>query len=461
MNQNNIAMDEKYVNLRDMLFYVLKKWKLLLLFLIIGAMIGIAVSLVQMSASSFDSQKKKIDSMVKSQNGYEKVDLEKVRQYKDAVDEYNAAVSSEQNSNRLKIGTRVWIATHTYFVTTTQENINLVSAYISGILNKTEDVQTLYENSGSDWTYDEFATTISISFKAYDATVTPSGELATLTRNASVTVRAWAEEEEDAVNLLNQLNDLYMQTINEIESIYPENFTNRRLRDSLKNSTVSTLTTLRENLKEKRVGAYNTMIKLGNNLSENEKLYYNVYYNKSYSPGIGFSKKWPVGAAIGVMFAGIVILIICFLADPRIKNENEISSVYGYNVLAIMARVRKKVRGLDALIQKWENNSKAPVNNKEYLKMALQTLDIRRGVASGDSNDATISRLAQNIAETDMRFIEAGSLAVDPEAQIKAKNADGVVFIIRLWYTKSYDFERDIEVARNLDTAVLGVVVIR
>ena len=38
---------------------------------------------------------------------------------------------------------------------------------------------------------------------------------------------------------------------------------------------------------------------------------------------------------------------------------------------------------------------------------------------SGDVNDATISRLAATIAESDPRFIEAGSLSVDPEAQIK------------------------------------------
>ena len=459
MNQENINREDKYVNLRDMFFYILKKWKLLCMLFLIGALVGSAVSFIKMSNSSLESQKKIVDALVQSQTAFEKVDLEKVRQYKEAVDDYNSAVNAEQSSNRLKIESKVWVATHTYFLTTTQKNINLVNAYISGILNKTEDVQMLYENSGSEWTYDEFATTISISFKEYEAPVAATDELAS--RNATVTVRAWDEKQENAVSLLNQLNDLYMQTISEIEDIFPENFSNKFLRDSLKYSTVSTLTSLRESLKEKRISAYNTMSKLSSNLGENEVLYYNVYYNENYNPKSGFSKKWPVAAAIGFVLAGAIAFGIIYLMNPSIKNENEISLIYGYNVLAIMARIRKKVKGPDALIQRWENKGKAPVNNKDYLRTALQTLDIRRGVASGDVNDPTISRLAANIAESDLRFIEAGSLAVDPEAQIKVKNADGVVFIVRLWYTKSYDFERDIEVARNLDTAVLGVIVIR
>ena len=459
MNQDNRER-EKNIYLRDMFFYVLNKWKLLLILVLIGAILGGAVSVMKMSENSLESQKKRIDALVKSQVSFENIDLEKVRQYNDSVTDYNNAVATEQNSNRLKIGTKVWVGTHTYFLTLSQENINLVNAYITGILSRDDNLQMLYDNSGTDWTYDEFATTVSISFKAYEAVTTVTGEINPV-RNATVTVRAWAEDQDDAVDLLNQLNDLYNQSTYNLELMYPGSFSSERITATMRNSTVSTLTSLRDSLREKRVTAYNNMTKLGKNLSDNEMLYYNIYYNDDYNPSGAFPKKWLIAFAAVLLIAGIIFFCIRYLLDSSIKNENDIGQIYGFNTLAIMARVRKKTKGPAALIQRWDNKGKAPINNKEYLKMSLQTLDIRRGVVSGDVNDATISRLAATIAESDPRFIEAGSLSVDPEAQIKVKNADGVVFIVRLWYTKTYDFERDIEVARNLDSAVLGVIVIR
>ena len=212
---------------------------------------------------------------------------------------------------------------------------------------------------------------------------------------------------------------------------------------------------------EERVTAYNALVKLEKTLKDDEVMYYKLNYT-DYTIKNSFNKKLPVFGALGLGFAGLAFLLLYYIFSKDVKSEEEIDHVPGLKILAALdADGAKAKKGIDKAIRKWENKGRIPANDRNYLKAVLNTMDISRGVVSGDLKDHASAAVMRYIVEQDARFIESGNLATDAEAQFKAKACEGIVLVIHLKETGKALLRRNMEIAENLDRPVIGAVVIR
>ena len=212
---------------------------------------------------------------------------------------------------------------------------------------------------------------------------------------------------------------------------------------------------------EERVAAYNALAKLEKTLNADEIMYYKLNYT-DYTIKNPFSKKLPVLGAVGLCFLGLLVLVLNYIFSKSVKSEEEIHAAAGLKIIALLDAEGAKTKNvISQAIKRWEDKGRLPANDRNYLKAALKTMDLSRGVVSGDLKDHASAAVMRYIVEQDARFIESGNLATDAEAQLKAKACEGIVLVIHLKETGKAMLERNMEVAENLDRPVAGAVVIR
>ena len=455
---NKIWNGKREMSIGGMLFYILKKWRVLVALVLIGALAGCGISL---SAMKYDSRAA-LEALVTGFSD-EDANKEKVRQYADYVALYESQVKREENSLILKMDANsVWTGGAEWLITTDEENIDAICARFNSVLLRDGTLQEILDRSGLDCSEDDFRQMI--TFAA--AKVTPDqmtvveGQTTNRVRYAKATISVWYTDEQACRKILDDLTVLMSEVDGELaaefsgayESSLLSNYMNFGYSDGLKKQQINTLNT--------RMGYLKTLIQLKNELTPNEMSCYKYYYEEPEEETTGFSKVWPAGLAIVFAVIGVAWFAFTYLLDGHLKDEEELGSMFGLKVLGVTEE-EKKHGLIDKWLRKLEYKNSSRAVDCDYLRAYLGTMKVGKMAICVDSSDGELKKLAGELAQESKQITVAGDLAADSAAPGIVSESDGIVLITRMGKSAYTGLRHIAELANGMEKKIVGAIIVR
>lgn len=176
------------------------------------------------------------------------------------------------------------------------------------------------------------------------------------------------------------------------------------------------------------------------------------------NPLRGFSLKKTILGAFVALFLAACWFALRYVLDRSIKDVDEIKRRYG---LAIIGSVNNQPlkTGLDGLLDKLEHRNNV-VHDREYVADAIRPVDCESMLLVGDSSDADTADMMNWVSSNDGRCAVSGFLATDKDALAKASDCSGIILFVRMWKTTSIELIHELETASHLGKRIIGVVTV-
>ena len=450
---------EKIINLRDLFFYVLKKWRWLCLFLIIGLAVGSLYSYKQVR----DNQPEVIEARILAMNEND-LDMARIKQYADYKALYQNQLDSEEDSILLKLDPQaVWTGEVRYFISATRDNIDSISAEYSSLLRQTDIIERMIQAYGSDITERQIRDLVVTGFtkNAVDSDISLEDTYKLRTGIAYATVTA--PDENTCRALITQLRTILGNTNNDLVAEYGTDFSARDLNEYVQFGYSSNVQAALQSAVETRRGYLTQIANLEKEMAADEKLYYEYHYEseKEKTPA-GFSKKWVIVLGLGMVVLCAGWFVVKYVFDCHIKTVEEFKMFYDISVLGIVGTGQKKNFFIDRWIYHWEQKGKMAINNVAYVSSVISSMSFDKAVISGSDEIVSIGSksITEILSNEDNRLIATGDLGEDNKAQTVLRESDGAILIAKLYRSKNAGIRREIDVAEVAGKKILGVVVI-
>lgn len=446
-NRKGYEMDEESIDLKELLFYILRKWRVLILAGLIGIVLGAGIQMIM--------PEKTIDDLK-----MEELHLKEIGQYARYQQLYDEQLEKEATSVYMNMDpNQVHSGVKVYYVSAYESDMNRIGEGYSAILRDSQIYDELAQVSGLDCTEREIHELASVWFSRYD-----KGEIdplfGDLKRSGKVTISIKAPNMDACSSMMEYLDARVMEA-NEYFSEKLDEFTYEVISDTCNVGYDSGVVNARASSTELLADYVTEMENLEKNLTDDDLLYYSEVYavegeeEEDEESGLGWL-KW--GIIVGVLFGGMMVVFygVLFLVDGHVKNIEELKARYGLYLIACLEGEKKpkKLCMIDRMLM-----SKPQYNSDEYLQMAFESMDWKVIHVCGDMANAELASKMKRIAQKNGVTL-SNRLAVDEKAQQLAKEANGIVLYVQLWNTKHIDLMREIEIANYMNVRVLGVVVI-
>ena len=442
-NRNYQQMDEEVIDLKELMLYILRKWRVLILAGLIGVVIGCAFGLLK--------PEKSIDDLE-----IDKLHLKEINQYVHYQRLYDEQVRKEEESVYMNMDPEnVWRGSKIYYLTAYESDLTRINEMYNSIFRNERIYYDLIDASGLNCTEMAIRDLAWVSFSKYDREE-KENLFGKRERSFQVSIGTVAPTEEACRAMLNMLDER-VQGINRlVERTYP-NAKYELISDSCKVGYDSGVINKRSESAEILASYINQMGKLKKDvLTDDDMLYYSEVYLPEEEKEIGLGwLKW--GIVIGVLFGGMMVCFygILFLLNDSVKTVDELKNTYGLHLIAFFDGKKKISRcPIDRVL-----TIKKQYNSEAYLRAALAAMDVKAMHVCGDMENVQLAeKIKQLSGETGITVSDR--LAVDEKAQQMVKAAEGVVLYVQLWNTKRDDLVRELEIANHIQVPVLGVVVI-
>lgn len=444
----NYAADEKTIDLKQLIYYVAKRWKTIFIFLIIGALLGGAFSLVR--------GQKTLDDL--DDDALKELNMEKIVQYASYQELYDLEVEYQQESLILAMDPNaVYNTSRTFYLTLPLEYVNQIADQYYKILSSVDNLQSLIDISGLDCSQRAIKELVGLSFSRVSST-TPWGDWGFTPVHAKLSISAQASTEELGETLLNALND-FVDVLNEQLAAQYSSFTCELLNEYHDFGFDSGIRDAQDSATA-RLGSYaNQLLALDEELTDDDMFYYVWTYNADEIEFSLLKQTIKYAILIGALFCIMAVGCygVLFLLDDHIKTAHELHDYGLYTIACLKAGDAKKEDWVDRLFA----GGKLPENSRNYLLNALKTLCAGQTVIAGDLNDAQTSELMNWLASNMDNLAVTDKLACDEKGLMTAKDSEGAVLFVRLWKTTAFDLNRELYVLRQIERPVKGVVVLR
>lgn len=435
---------EETIDLKNLFFYILKKWKHILIGLLVGLLLGCAFSFYKMSTNNPNAILDRVNS--------DTFDKSNVIQYSDYVSLYNKEVDYAQNSLLMNLDSNnMYTGNLSYSVNSLEKDIKSIENYYDGILNVDNNFDTILSSLGNEYKDKDVKELINLDFL--------------LSNNNSVNISSsvydsglldiiiYGTDEKLVETLKNKIEEIIDEANNYVRYNY-EAVTISKVKDSVVYGYNSTVSQYQINKINSRQSILNNLTNLKSKLSSDE-LFYHEYYIAGDGSGenaqASFSKKWPVlfGIGLAVVVAGVYFLL--YLFDDHIKSFDEIKDRYKLPLLGTLKVTDKEYKNV---IDKFINGlDKKDYNNLDYIKSSIKLLDNKSIMLCNEYDE-----LNKEFDKLDSRIDVLGTLNNDTKSLEKLKKADGVILVSKLWESRNSDIQRQIDIVNNAGKKVVGVI---
>lgn len=456
--EQHYQQGEMEIDLISMCLYVLKQWRKLLLFLLVGVLIGCGVSFYKMKVMAPENIGSYLESLKP-----EDIDEDKVRQYADYQALYDTTLERDDHSVALNMDpNEVYSAQTKYFVTAGYENLNEVAESFNSLLYQGENLNTILGASGLDCTPNDILELVNIEFGKINLDNQILGENTVIdVRNGNLTVSVMAPNED----CLNKMLDAVKSAIDTAVEEFSASFADFKCTE-LSNQTYfgynAQIAASQADYLKSRQTILKELTDQKGKLSDDEELYYAYHYDEEAFNKVesGFSKKWPVILAVVLAFVGAVWYAVEYIADKHVKNEAELEKTFDVSVIGSMDDSKFK-NPIDRLLDRWEKAGLAPANSTEYAVSVLNSIKADSIALVFDANDEPSAVLAKALAADDSRIKLAGNLACDKDALTIVSGCSGMVLISHMNAMSKSELAKILETGKRLEATNYGAIVIR
>lgn len=441
----NTYTDESTIDLVDMLFFLLKKWRSLLVLFLAGVILG--------GAMSFLPAKQIAPEELEEQTVFNMERAAELRQLYDSLKMAN----EDSVAKQLDINS-VYQGSLKYYVQVEQE-LNEVRLTYQNLLQNVNLRDSLWQASGFSG---EAVHVDEVAMCQVDLVNDNKGDNST--SELAVNLRVVAGSAEEAGAMLDILRTAAEELNKQLDGKY-EDFSADKLDDSvLKTSASSYLDTQKANAD--KLNTYLTEIqKLESGFSGEELAYYQETYlpekeeEEETGSGLGKTvKTLVIGAFLGCVIWGVWQLA-AYLADGKIKTAQELTDSFGVPLLG-RVKMPAGAKGLDGWLEKMQEKTRPAPVSEEYLGQFLAAMDCGQAALCGDRSQEEVKAVMDALLGSCPEFRGADFLSGSVEGLNQAKAAGSEVMVIRTGHTKRSQVRRELENSRVQSIRILGAVVV-
>lgn len=453
---------EREIDLKDLLFFVLRKWRIVLLTALILAVLtgGYKLGkglLEQQNGDHIASIEKQFESDKKDY-------LQNKDTYESSIKNLTANIQYEEEYQENSILQKIdpykkWVASADVFVKmedTKQENSvnvfdtdpadSVLKAYESAV-KKGNEIQNLSKEKGLDLTYLNELIRVNPDYQSNMLTIT-----------ATDTDESGAQEILDVIlkNLQDKYSDVQQNLGEHSIVIMNQNLSTKVDQDLAKNQK-----SRMENLSSMRKSLEDTEAKL-EDLKEPKA--------PAALSGRGLIKlgiKYGVLGGVGGGFLVCFFACILFCLNSRVYNSDEIKARFEIKILGNFVKVKKKraLSKIDSWLDKMEGLeyvSDKSVYERIVASIGLYTEKNQLILLTGTAKEADINKVAADLKEwlPDFNFESAMDMNKNPETLTKLPNVDGIILIEKIGESNYNDIKNELETITSINKNVIGCILL-
>lgn len=454
--KSRINRDEREISISELWWYVISKWKWLVIGLVVGALLmGAFGAYKAYSANNAETSKE-----ITMENLTEE-EQEEVKELIEDYEFYQAEVERLENNYLMNLDyNNLYRCLLTYYVDTdysynymdvqedyATELVSMYKTYVSGNEVRKRIMQLDIEGLEEiDLNY-----MISTSNEGHIVRVAVCAGEEDCVKIADVIGTAIEEYHSVAVNYVGT-HKLAIISVDTIE-VYSESIKNRQ----------STLTAYTKGLSDKITATQNTMS------PSQVAVYEDIVSDETDTAGPAttslFNKKYVVLGAIGGMAVAVVIFIVSFITGKKIKSVSELYQMYGMEVSGWILRDNVSGKYTIKKINKIDTDASETEQKKYVAEIILSKCiqnDIREVVFC-----STICGLTEEISDVIKSLSNAGinskcisNINCDTEALRVAVKSKNVIIVEQLNMTTRSNISSEIETCEKLAINILGMIAI-
>ncbi len=429
--------EEAVISLSMMLKYVLKKWRSILCLCLVGLILGAAIGM-----------KPKKEPEVDMRN----VDMKKLDIYRGYEELYEANVKNEDEHPFRHLDHNEYYEGHaSYYISADASDLDLIGLQFKSIYSNDELWKEMQAAAGEAYTLNDIREYASISYsprQPENVEVNSIEAMQMMPRNAVLTVRVSGETAEMAESLLS----IAQKYVDEMDAFCAKTY------PSYKRQNIDrAIQQVRRNYADQvtqgitwRQDILNKMDAMKGKMTADEKLLYSLQYQEELEEderSITSYLKWPILLTFLMAFLAAGWHVVCFIMNHQIKETDELNSLFGLHVLAATALKHPK-KGIDGWLESMGSKNEYPASSETFMLNAIEAMGRKSVLLCGDTSDADVLELMQNLSAKNSGISFCGLLHVDEMAQKTARQAESVVLVCKLWKTTYEQVDREVEVAK-------------
>ena len=453
---------EEEIDLKQLLVYVLRKWRVMLAAAVV---LGLLLGGAKMAKGFLDLQDpEKVEASIKeAELAQENYDTAKA-QLANQMAEYNRQLDDYQryaeHSLYMKIDPyAVYQESITYVVTTgyqilpnmTYQTLNwmgpVLSAYTSVATSVTLSDLPPEGSAGlsEEWDADSLDKLIKVETNVNDGKLTITASAESEARAKAILQAVKQKVEDNKASVAEAAGEHKLSVISEKSTITVDQtiINDRELR--LRN-----ITALRE-AADKAVEKYN-------------KLSIPSKTGLSAGGAVKGGIKFAVLGGVAGVFLSAFFYCLQFLMNGKLNSINNLKERYKTRILAVLPPERKH-GWIDRIIDAIEGMKTVPEDAEKILSVAAMSIG-KAGDActislAGTAPAETKAKIAEIMQKTEgITVINAGDLLMDPEAVRKVRDADGVILAEAKNRSAVSDIERETEILNGIGVPLKGFIIV-
>lgn len=431
---------EEEIDLVQMMRYILQKWKILLLAVAVGLLVGGALGAMKTEKEP-------------AQMDIDDLNIDQIQQYVSYHQFYEDEVARQKESIYMNMDPgAVYMANKSYYVAAQESDLNRLGLAIGSILQKQEVYDQIREKTGLTCSQRCLAELMSVWFTETEKKAIQLSD--DNSNDGRIYISVSAPSEEIGEEILAVLDAQVQAVCAQIAQTAEGGMTYEAMTQTGRTGYDGGVVSARQNGTNQLASYLSTLSNIEKDLTDDDKAYYEQVYEGNWKAK-NKAPKWAMigGFAFFVLAGGWYVL--AFLLDGSVKGTDELEERYGLHLLARVepeGAVKKNLRGLDKLFAE-----KPLYNDGAYLSAALSATGVSGLVLSGDLANAQIAQTMKAAAQAG-GYKVCDRFAVD--AQAVADKTDGVVLFIQPWVTKNAQVLRELEICEFNGLPVLGFVAV-
>ena len=489
MNENgyNVYEEEMELDLIDLMFYLMRQWKTLILAVLVGALVGGGIYM--MKKASFDQAEASSEEEEDEEESLEdyvvdpdvKANMELAYQYRQL---YLKQLEYNQKSVVMQLDPNAVYTGELRYYMTAGDDTGLISILYQNILGDKNLLTELQEASQLDCSPSYIQELIGCSINTErDSLIninnvmnTPGESASFVEKNSVITYTVVSINEESCRKMLQILQEKVEELNKECEETYEEY-------EAMEVNNAVRLLTNNEYLNKQRshidqLSSYLSNVRgLESSFAEEDRKYYNQMYlarveedeDDEESQELLAATEEPAETApspVKWVIIGIFLMGVCwggfymlkYLLDKHIKTSDEIRS-YRLPLIGCLEGHGPVYTGLNKKIEQLRRRTKESADTEDYVAASLDALDVPGILLCGDQKDEDVNQVMASLKEKSAKAELSDYPGQDSDALERAREK-GVVFVVHLGHTTRTELKREMEVCRMQKIGVLGAVVI-
>lgn len=467
--QNNAA-DGVEIDLIDIIFYLMRHWRSLLLAVIVGFLFGGALFVLRRPAE--EAVPDIVEEYMPGESELE--NMEMASEYREL---YDSQLAYAQNSLLMQMNPdNIYEGKLRYYLSagTNTEYINLL---YQNIISSEEVLKALKDAAGlqcdDKYIKEILSCTVTRGGDSYVSGTLESflEEGNFITQNVVLDYRITYDNEDACTRMLSVLSD-------EVEKLHEECLDNyndydfRKISDDVTQSVRPDILSNKKNCADMLNTYQANIARYEDAFSEDAMTYYEVEYlgktveqikeEENTVSAVSFSVK----SLLKWGLVGIFLLFICwgggwglrYIFDKHIKTPGSLEKIYHLPIIGRLDNSSFKRKGIDGWIERLQKRYAALSDDMEYVIYAVLSLSKGKIVFCGN-NSLLAEQLTESLCRKPLNVRRGGFIHQDKESLEKAKESDGIVLIITLYHTTYDEIQRELSVCRMQNIPVLGVIV--